>query len=161
MLTSPDFKELLNLFTKYNVKYLIVGGYAVMRYSEPRFTKDLDLFISIELQNATAVYHALKEFGAPLSNLTVTDFTQERGNFKTPQNRHTGGSRCYGKGESTGLRREISRTIPAFAGMMLTGFCNWLTVQKDSYLNGSEASAWEYCCHEHDLVLTCSMCRIP
>ena len=77
MLTSPDLKELLNLFKKYNVKYLVVGGYAVMRYTEPRFTKDLDLLISVEIKNATAVYNALKEFGAPLSGLTVKDFSQE------------------------------------------------------------------------------------
>jgi len=77
MLTSPDFKELLNLFKKYNVKYLVVGGYAVMRYAEPRFTKDLDLLISIEKKNATAVYNALKEFGAPLAGLTVKDFSQK------------------------------------------------------------------------------------
>ena len=77
MLTSPDFKELLNLFKKYNVKYLIIGGYAVMRYTEPRFTKDLDLLISVEPKNATAVYKALKEFGAPLSGLTENDFSQQ------------------------------------------------------------------------------------
>jgi len=77
MLTSPDFKELLNLFKKHNVKYLVVGGYAVMLYTEPRFTKDLDLLISIEIKNATAVYNALKEFGAPLADLTVKDFSQE------------------------------------------------------------------------------------
>jgi len=35
MLTSPDFKELLNLFEKHEIRYLIVGGYAVMKYSEP------------------------------------------------------------------------------------------------------------------------------
>lgn len=77
MLTSPDFKELLNLFKKHNVKYLVVGGYAVMLYTEPRFTKDLDLLISVEIKNATAVYNALKEFGAPLANLSVEDFNQE------------------------------------------------------------------------------------
>ncbi len=77
MLTSPDFKELLNLFKKHNVKYLVVGGYAVMLYTEPRFTKDLDLLISIEIKNATAVYNALKEFGAPLADLSVKDFSQE------------------------------------------------------------------------------------
>ena len=77
MLTSPDFKELLNLFKKHNVKYLVVGGYAVMLYTEPRFTKDLDLLISIEIKNATAVYNALKEFGAPLADLSVKDFNQE------------------------------------------------------------------------------------
>jgi len=77
MLTSPDFKELLNLFKKHNVKYLVVGGYAVMLYTEPRFTKNLDLLISIEIKNATAVYNALKEFGAPLVDLSVKDFSQE------------------------------------------------------------------------------------
>ena len=77
MLTSPDFKELLNLFKKHNVKYLVVGGYAVMLYTEPRFTKDLDLLISVEINNATAVYNALKEFGAPLFNLTEKDFSQD------------------------------------------------------------------------------------
>lgn len=37
MLTSPDFRELLKLFDEHEVRYLIVGGYAVMRYAEPRF----------------------------------------------------------------------------------------------------------------------------
>ena len=77
MLNSPDFKELLSLFRKHKVKYLIVGGYAVMRYSEPRFTKDLDLLISVEIDNARSVFNALKEFGAPLSRLSAEDFSKE------------------------------------------------------------------------------------
>lgn len=77
MLTSPDFKELLSLFKKHNVRYLVVGGYAVMKYTEPRFTKDLDLWVAIDKENAEAVYSALKEFGAPLVGLTLEDFTQE------------------------------------------------------------------------------------
>ena len=77
MLTSSDFKELLNLFEKHEVRYLIVGGYAVMKYSEPRFTKDLDMWIATDLKNADAVYAALKEFGAPLANLTADDFTHQ------------------------------------------------------------------------------------
>lgn len=48
-----------------------------MKYSEPRFTKDLDIFISAEKGNAEAVYAALKEFGAPLENLTIDDFAQK------------------------------------------------------------------------------------
>ncbi len=35
MLTSSDFKELLNLFAKHDVRYLVVDGYAVIKYSEP------------------------------------------------------------------------------------------------------------------------------
>jgi hypothetical protein len=50
---------------------------AVMRYSEPRFTKDLDLLISVDKNNSISVYNALKEFGAPLENITAKDFSQE------------------------------------------------------------------------------------
>ena len=77
MLTSPDFKELLKIFEKHRIRYLIVGGYAVMKYSEPRFTKDLDVFIATDADNANSVYTALKEFGAPLENLTSDDFTNK------------------------------------------------------------------------------------
>ncbi|MCF8142687.1 MAG: nucleotidyltransferase [Deltaproteobacteria bacterium] len=77
MLTSSDFKELLKIFKKYKIRYLVVGGYAVMKYSEPRFTKDLDVFIATDQDNASAVYKALKEFGAPLENLTSKDFSQK------------------------------------------------------------------------------------
>jgi len=77
MLTSPDFRELLSLLEKHKVRYLVVGGYAVMKYTEPRFTKDLDLWISTDEENSKAVYSALKEFGAPLKSLVPADFTQE------------------------------------------------------------------------------------
>lgn len=77
MLTSSDFKELLNLFEKHEIRYLIIGGYAVMKYSEPRFTKALDIWIAANPANAKAVYVALKEFGAPLANLTADDFTDQ------------------------------------------------------------------------------------
>lgn len=74
---NSDFSELLSLFNDYQVKYLIVGGYAVIRYAEPRFTKDLDLWVGADPQNAKAVFAALKAFGAPLANLTEQDFTEE------------------------------------------------------------------------------------
>ncbi len=77
MLTSPDFRELLKIFEKHKIRYLIVGGYAVMKYSEPRFTNDLDVFIAADRDNAKSVYSALKEFGAPLKNLTSDDFAHK------------------------------------------------------------------------------------
>lgn len=77
MLTNSDFRELLNLFARHRVRYLVVGGYAVMKYTEPRFTKDLDLRIATDAENANAVFAALKAFGAPLQNLTPNDFTQQ------------------------------------------------------------------------------------
>jgi hypothetical protein len=39
MLNSPDFKELLSLFKDFNVRFLVIGGYAVMKYTEPRFVR--------------------------------------------------------------------------------------------------------------------------
>ncbi len=77
MLTSSDFKDLLRLLEKHNARYMVIGGYAVMKYSEPRYTKDLDLLISTDNENAEAVFNALKEFGAPLENLTADDFTNK------------------------------------------------------------------------------------
>ena len=52
MLTNPDFRELLRIFKKNKVRYLIAGGYAVMKYSEPRFTKDLDKIDIEQLRKA-------------------------------------------------------------------------------------------------------------
>ena len=77
MFVNSDFSDLLNLFNASNVKYLVVGGYALIQYAEPRYTKDLDLWISADKDNAAAVYKALKEFGAPLAGLTEADFTEE------------------------------------------------------------------------------------
>lgn len=77
MFVNSDFTELLNLFNVNKVKYLVIGGYAVVQYAEPRYTKDLDLWISADVTNAKAVYKALKKFGAPLSGLVEKDFAEE------------------------------------------------------------------------------------
>ena len=69
-----DFKELLSIFNAQSVKYLIVGGYAVSFHAQPRATKDIDLLIEPDADNAKAVYAALAKFGAPLEGLTVEDF---------------------------------------------------------------------------------------
>ncbi len=77
MFVNSDFSDLLRLFNANQVKYLVVGGYALIQYAEPRYTKELDLWISADATNAEAVYRALREFGAPLANLTAADFAQE------------------------------------------------------------------------------------
>jgi Nucleotidyl transferase of unknown function (DUF2204) len=68
-----DFKDLLSAFHAHGVKYLIVGGYAVSFYSQPRATKDMDLFVRADLTNAKAVYAALAAFGAPIADVSVDD----------------------------------------------------------------------------------------
>ncbi|MEW6209148.1 MAG: DUF6036 family nucleotidyltransferase [Acidobacteriota bacterium] len=75
MALNSDFKELLSILNEAQVRYLIVGGYAVIEHTEPRYTKDLDIWVSPARDNAERVYASLKRFGAPLSNITVEDFT--------------------------------------------------------------------------------------
>jgi hypothetical protein len=77
MFVNSDFSDLLKLFNANQVKYLVIGGYALVQYAEPRYTKDLDLWISADVTNAQAVYRALREFGAPLADLTAADFAEE------------------------------------------------------------------------------------
>ena len=73
-----DFKELLSAFSAHNVKYLIVGGYAVSFHAQPLFTKDLDIFILADHTNAKAAYDALLEFGAPMAEIHVDDLADPR-----------------------------------------------------------------------------------
>ena len=74
---NSDIEELLNIFSENGVRYLIVGGHAVMLYTEPRYTKDLDVWIDASAENARAVYRSLLVFGAPLAGLTAEDFAEE------------------------------------------------------------------------------------
>ena len=77
MFVNSDFSDLLRLFSAKSVRYLVVGGYAVTQYAEPRYTRDLDVWIATDAQNATAVYESLKEYGAPLTQLSAKDFSEE------------------------------------------------------------------------------------
>jgi hypothetical protein len=72
---NSDFKELLKALNEERVRYLVVGGYAVIKHTEPRYTKDLDVWVSPDVENAKRVYAALQKFGAPLQGVTVEDFT--------------------------------------------------------------------------------------
>jgi hypothetical protein len=71
---TKDFKDLLRAFNANAVKYLIVGGHALGVHLVPRMTKDLDLFIRSDPENAAAALRALAQFGAPLEGMSPTDF---------------------------------------------------------------------------------------
>lgn len=79
---SQDFKELLSAFNEHRVKYLIVGGYAVAIHAQPRATKDLDLFVQPDAENAKAIYAAPAKFGAPLADLKPEDFVDPGSFFR-------------------------------------------------------------------------------
>jgi hypothetical protein len=69
-----DYRELLSILNAHRVKYLVVGAYAVAIHAQPRATKDLDILVKADAENAKAVFSALAEFGAPLEGLTSADF---------------------------------------------------------------------------------------
>jgi hypothetical protein len=73
---NSDFSDLLKSLNAAGAEYLVVGGLAVILHTEPRYTKDLDIWINNSRSNAKHVYQALREFGAPLRDVTVDDFTQ-------------------------------------------------------------------------------------
>jgi hypothetical protein len=72
---NQDFKDLFALFNQEAVEYLVVGAHAVIYYAEPRYTKDLDIWVRPSGENAGRVMKALSAFGAPLGGLTDKDFT--------------------------------------------------------------------------------------
>ena len=71
---SQDYEELFSTLNTCKIKYLVVGAYAVVFYAEPRFTKDLDVWIPAALNDPKRVFEALKAFGAPLRDLRPEDF---------------------------------------------------------------------------------------
>ena len=80
MAESPHYKELLQLLNEFEVEYLIVGGFAVMKYGEPRYTKDLDVWVHTSPHNSARLVGALKKFGAPLEHdrITAETFTEKQ-----------------------------------------------------------------------------------
>ncbi len=77
-----DYKDLLSAFHAHGVKYLIVGGYAVIFHAQPRFTRALDFFVKADPANAQATYAALAEFGAPVEDIRPEDFTDRSSFFR-------------------------------------------------------------------------------
>ena len=75
MKINSDFRDLLRDLNAAGVRYLIVGGYAVMVHTEPRYTKDLDLWIEPVESNAQKLFLASAEFGAPTKDIHPSDFT--------------------------------------------------------------------------------------
>lgn len=71
---NPDFRDLFSIFNAERVEYLVVGAHAVIYHTEPRYTKDLDVWVNPTPQNAERVVTALRRFGAPLRNISPADF---------------------------------------------------------------------------------------
>lgn len=71
---NQDFKEFIQSLNDNQVRYLVIGGYAVAFHGYPRYTKDIDIWIEMSPENAGRMVRALKEFGFASLELQPQDF---------------------------------------------------------------------------------------
>lgn len=71
---SQDFKEFIESLNANGVRYLVVGGYAVAFHGYPRYTKDLDVWIDLNPENAMRLIKTMEQFGFGSLGLKETDF---------------------------------------------------------------------------------------
>jgi predicted nucleotidyltransferase len=74
---NKDYKEMLQCLVEENVKFLLVGAYALAVHGFPRATKDIDFFVWTAPENAANLMRALARFGAPLEGVSAADFSSE------------------------------------------------------------------------------------
>jgi hypothetical protein len=73
---NPDFVDLLRAFIAADVRFLVVGAYALALHGRPRATGDLDVWVEASPRNAGRVMEALQAFGAPMSDIAEADFAR-------------------------------------------------------------------------------------
>ena len=74
MILSPDFKDFFASLNKARVRYLVVGGYAVALHGHPRYTKDIDIWVGLDEENARLLVQAIEDFGFGSLGLAADDF---------------------------------------------------------------------------------------
>ena len=73
---NQDFVDLLRAFNAADVRFLVVGAYALAFHGRPRSTGDLDVWVDATPENAPRVIRALAAFGAPLADISEADFAR-------------------------------------------------------------------------------------
>jgi hypothetical protein len=73
---NRDYQELLQSFVSHNVRFLIVGGYALAAHGHPRYTKDLDIWVWTDPSNAERIVMSLESFGFDGLELSAQDFQE-------------------------------------------------------------------------------------
>ena len=72
---NEDYLEILQCFAKNEVRFLVVGAYALAAHGYPRATGDIDIWVEASTENSKKIYHALDQFGAPLHELEPKTFS--------------------------------------------------------------------------------------
>lgn len=74
---QKDFEDFISLCNKYELEYLVIGGFAVSIHGYPRTTKDLDICINKTAANAEKILAILKDFGFGSLNFKAADFLKD------------------------------------------------------------------------------------
>src|SRR5574342_548810 len=73
---EPGFQRVYSIVNANDVRYLVVGGYAVALHGYPRYTKDMDVWVEMTTENALRIVKALDQFGFGSLDLKESDFTE-------------------------------------------------------------------------------------
>lgn len=74
---NEDYKDILRVFIRDKVKFLVVGAYSMAVHGYPRATGDFDIWVEASKENSTRIYESLKDFGAPLAEVAEDTFAKE------------------------------------------------------------------------------------
>ena len=74
----PDFKDFLKLLNEEKVEYLLVGGYAVGFHGYPRATKDMDIWVAVNPENAERLVRVFCRFGFSPKSISPASFLNEK-----------------------------------------------------------------------------------
>ena len=74
---NEDYHEMLQILLDHEVRFLVVGAYALGAYGYPRATGDLDIWVDTSADNSKKIYTSVAKFNAPLSEIVETTFTEE------------------------------------------------------------------------------------
>jgi len=75
--TEKDYEKFLELLNKHDIRYCIIGAFALAFHARPRYTKDMDILVEATTDNAKRLLAALREFGFGSLNLSVEDFSSK------------------------------------------------------------------------------------
>lgn len=82
MIFNQNFTDFINLLEEYKVRYVLVGGLAVLMNGHFRTTKDMDIFYEAEENNCKHLLHVINEFGFGYLKLTVNDLMDTKSFIK-------------------------------------------------------------------------------
>jgi hypothetical protein len=74
---QKDLREFIELLNALDVRFVIVGAFALAHHGYPRYTGDIDLFVEKSTENADRILHALRQFGFGDIGLTTEDFVRK------------------------------------------------------------------------------------